>query len=220
MVLLIFLVACNSEIGNDCFQAEGTIIETSFDVSEFTKVRIEGEVSLVIKQGSVQSVFLETGENLLNDITVTVEGKILVIKDSSKCNLLRGYGFTKAIVTVPNLTEIRNSSSFDISSEGVLVFPELLLVSNTSGGIDDVRKGGDFYLNIDCDELNVSANGQSVFYISGNASRARLSFTDENPRFECANLLINDLSILQVSANKMIVNPLEKISGIIEELEM
>jgi hypothetical protein len=66
-----------------------------------------------------------------------------------------------------------------------------------------------------CDNLNVSANGQSVFYISGNANKARISFTDENPRFEGSNLIIDELEILQISANKMIVNPQEKISGVI-----
>lgn len=215
ILLLIFIVACNSEKANDCFQSEGTIVEISYDVSAFSKVRIEGEVSLVIKQGSVQDVYLETGENLLSDVSIRVEGETLVIKDSNKCNLVRDYEITKAFVTIPNLTEIRNSSSYDITSEGVLSFPELLLVSNTSGGIDDVRKGGDFYLQINCDDLRVSANGQSVFYISGNASKATLSFTDENPRFEGANLLVDDLRILQVSANKMIVNPQEKIAGVI-----
>lgn len=215
IVFLVFLIACNSENANDCFQVEGTIIETSFGVPEFTKIRTEGEVSLVIKQGSIQDVYLETGENLLSDISVSVQGETLVIKDDNKCNLVRDYGITRAFVTIPNLTEIRNSSSYDIKSEGVLDFPELLLVSNTSGGIDDVRKGGDFYLNINCENLKVSANGQSVFYISGNASNARLSFTDENPRFEGADLVVTDLRILQVSANKMIVNPQETITGTI-----
>ena len=215
IILVIFCIACNSENANDCFQKEGAIIETSFEVDSFTKIRIEGEVSLILKQGDTQEVLVETGENLLNDISVHLEGETLVIKDSNSCNLVRDYGITKAIVTAPNITLLRNSSSFDIRSEGVLRFPELSLVSDTSGGIEDVRKGGDFYLNVDCESLKVSANGQSIFYISGNAANARISFLDENPRFEGAGLSIKTLTILQVSANKMIVNPKEEIKGII-----
>lgn len=198
---------------NDCFQAEGTLIETTFQVSEFAKIRIEGEVSLIIKQGETQEVIIKTGENLLNDVTVRVEGETLVIKDGNTCNLVRDYGSTTAFVTTPNITELRNSSPYDITSDGVLNFPELQLVSNTSGGIEDVRKGGDFYLQIHCEDFIVSANGQSVFYISGTTNRANLSFTDEAPRFEGSTLMIKELRVFQRSANKMIVNPQEKIFG-------
>ena len=81
--------------------------------------------------------------------------------------------------------------------------------------MEDVRKGGYFYLNIDYDNLRVLANRRSVFKILGNASRAGLSFTDENPRFEGASLSITSLEIIKVDANKMIVNSLKKRAGII-----
>ncbi|WP_121908626.1 head GIN domain-containing protein [Ulvibacter antarcticus] len=213
--LIICCIACNSDSANDCFQTEGSIIETSFDVGEFTEIRIEGEVSLVVKQGEAHEVLVETGENLLNDVTVSVDGETLIIKDDNKCNLFRDYGITKAIVTAPNLTLIRNSSSYDVRSDGVLLYSDLSLVSNTSGGIENVRKGGDFYLEINCERLKISANGQSIFYISGRANSANISFTDENPRFEGENLEVDELKIFQVSANDMIVNPQQKISGII-----
>ena len=211
--ILFCLIACNSESVGDCFQTEGAIIEKSYDLATFSEIRIVGEVSLVIKQGDVQEVLLETGENLLNDVYVSIEDETLIIKDENKCNLFRDYGLTKATVTVPNLVRIRNSSTYDVHSEGVLQFPELILVSNTSGGIEDVRKGGDFYINVECEELLISANGQSVFYINGHANKATISFTDENPRFEGRNLMVNVLEVSQVSANDMIVNPQEEIFG-------
>ena len=215
IILFVLCVACNTENANDCFQVEGSIIETTFEVAEFTKLRIEGEVTLIVKQGVTQEVLIETGENLLSDVSVSLDGETLIIKDSNKCNFFRDYGITTAFVTSPNLTELRNSSSYDIIGDGVLSYPELSLVSNTTGGIDDVRKGGDFILQIDCEEFRVSANGQSVFYISGVTDMANLIFGDEAPRFEGAELIIGELSVRQRSANKMIVNPQEKITGVI-----
>lgn len=209
----ILCIACSSENANNCFQASGSIIETTFPVSGFTKIRIEGEVSLIVKQGAVQEVVVETGENLLSDVYVAVESETLVIRDGNTCNLVRDYGITKAFVTTPNINQLRNSSTYDITSDGILNFPELFLVSNTAGGIENVRKGGDFYLSLDCESLRVSANGQSVFYLSGMATNARIDFTDEAPRFEGAELQIGELTILQRSANKMIVNPQNKIAG-------
>ena len=215
ILVFMFTVSCSYENGSDCFQSSGSIVETVFSVSEFTEIQIEGGVSLVVKQGPVQKVLLETGENLLNDVYVGVEGETLIIRDGNGCNLVRDYGITRAFVTTPNINKLRNSSSYDITSDGVLSFPELLLSSNTTGAIKDVRKGGDFYLSLICETLRISANGQSVFYLSGTASTAKINFTDEIPRFEGANLIIDDLQVVQRSANKMIVNPQDKISGVI-----
>tara|TARA_R110002124_G_scaffold87407_1_gene225088 strand:+ start:119917 stop:120669 length:753 start_codon:yes stop_codon:yes gene_type:complete len=213
LVIFIAFFGCNSENGNDCFQAEGSIIAMTYDVADFSKIRIEGEVSLIIKQDISQNVMVETGENLINDVVVLVEGETLVIKDTNYCNLFRDYGITQAVVSTPVLTAIRNSSTFDVHSDGILSFPEISLASNTEGGIENVRKGGDFYLQIASEKLDVSANGQSVFYISGMVNEAAIKFTDENPRFEGEDLVIEELEVFQRSANKMIVNPQQKIFG-------
>ena len=215
ILVLIIFSACNSDTLNGCFQASGPIVETAFSLSDFTKIQIEGEVSLFVKQGPFQEVVVETGENLLSDVYVAVEGETLIIRDGNTCNVVRDYGITKAYVTAPNINELRNSSTYDIRSDGVLNFPELRLVSNTEGGIENVRKGGDFYLDIVCESFKVSANGQSVFYVSGTATKADIIFSDEAPRFEGAGLEIGELELVQRSANKMIVNPQHKIEGVI-----
>jgi putative autotransporter adhesin-like protein len=211
--LIFFLFSCDSENGWDCLQAPGNSVSKEYTVSEFTKIRIEDEVTLYLKQGDRQQVKLETGENLLSDISVSVEGNILVVKDKNACNLVRDYGITKIFVTAPNITEIRNSSAYDVIGEGVLQFSKLTLVSNSSAGPKTIRKSGDFYLNVMCEEFRVSANGQSVFYITGNTEKATLSFADEMPRFEGKDFLINELAVFQRSANNMIVNPQERIVG-------
>ena len=211
--LIFLLLSCDSENSWDCLQASGNVISKEYFVSEFSKIRIEDDVTLYLKQGETHVVKLETGENLLSDISVTVEGETLVVKNQNSCNLVREYGITKVFVTTPNITEIRNSSAYDVIGEGVLNFPELLLVSNTTAGPETIRKSGDFILNVNCENFRVDANGQSVFYISGQAELARISFADEFPRFEGADFLINELTVFQRSANKMLVNPQQSIVG-------
>ncbi|MAO48023.1 MAG: DUF2807 domain-containing protein [Aequorivita sp.] len=211
--LVFLLFSCDSENGWDCVQAAGSSVSKEYFVSDFTKIRIEDDVTLYLKQGDMQQVKLETGENLLSDISVGVEGNTLVVKDNNDCNLVRDYGITKVFVTVPNLIEIRNSSAFDVIGEGILNFPQLTLVSNTTAGPETIRKSGDFYLNLVCEDFRVSANGQSVFYITGTADKANLSFADEMPRFEGENFAIDELTVFQRSANKMIVNPQQSIVG-------
>ncbi|MBG44160.1 MAG: DUF2807 domain-containing protein [Aequorivita sp.] len=211
--LMFLLFSCDSDKSWDCVQTAGSTVSKEYVVSEFSKIRIEDDVTLYLKQGETQEVKLETGENLLSDISVSVEENTLVVKDNNDCNLVRDYGITKVFVTVPNITEIRNSSAYDVIGEGTLNFPNLTLVSNSSAGPETIRKSGDFYLNIICEKFRVSANGQSIFYISGNSEEAILSFADEMPRFEGKDFIINELTVFQRSANKMIVNPQESIVG-------
>ncbi len=213
LVIVCFTAACNQDSSWDCLQAAGDIVTTEYTVADFTKIRIEDDITLYIKQGATQELRLETGENLLSDITVSVEGETLVVKNQNYCNLVRDYGITKLYVSAPNITEIRNSSAYDVIGEGVLEYPSLTLVSNTTSGPENIRKGGDFYLNLVCDNFRVSANGQSVFYITGSAMQASISFEDEMPRFEGADFKVDELTVFQRSANKMLVNPQQSIEG-------
>lgn len=214
-IAILFLVFASCEIDNvsDCFQSTGSIITTEMEVGPFTKLRFENDISVILKQDSIQKVYLETGENLLSNIEVKVEDGVLIIKDNHGCRLTREYGVTKAFISVPNLTEIRNSSPRDITSDGVLNFPNLTLISNTTGNIEGSNKSGDFRLQVDCENFNVSANGQSIFYITGKTKNASLSFSDEWPRFEGEDFSIETLSFSQRSATYMKVFPENKVSG-------
>ncbi len=213
VIFLSLLFACDSEDAPDCFKSAGPVVRKEFTVDTFDKIRIEDDVELEIRQGTLQKVVLETGENLLTDIEVKLEGSTLVISNTNSCNLFRDYPLVKAVVESPNISEIRNSSIGDIRSDGVLDFPTLVLISNTTGNLEDSRKSGDFYLEVECERFQISANGFSRFFISGYAEAATIAFEDEVPLFEGAQLIVDDLVIFQRSANIMRVNPRLSIKG-------
>jgi hypothetical protein len=215
LIVILLNVSCNSEDGWDCIQSTGAIVQKEILLNEFTKIVIEDDFYLEIKQGPEQKIIIETGENLLSDIAVTLEGEVLRFKNNNNCNFNRDFDVTKAYVTTPILNEIRSSSINLVKSNGTLHFPKLMLGSNTNPGVITPGKSGDFILDIEVDELRVIANGQSAFYITGTAQIGKILFTDEIPKFEGANLKVNDLSVFHRSANKVIVNPIEKLSCII-----
>jgi hypothetical protein len=215
-VLFIFisvLFACDSENAPDCLQTTGELVREEIVVGTFNKIRIEDDVALDLIQGPEQKLIIETGRNLLSDVSVQLEGSTVVIKNLNSCNLIREYSNVKAIITSPNIVEIRNSSIGTVKSIGTLSFPRLYLVSNTTGGIENSRKSGDFILHISCERFEVAANGFSRFFVSGFSEKAVIAFEDEIPLFEGAELIINDLIVFQRSANKMMVNPQQSIRG-------
>ncbi|WP_114491308.1 head GIN domain-containing protein [Candidatus Ulvibacter alkanivorans] len=212
VALVVLFSSCNSEDAWDCLQTTGPVVSQEFELANFDKVSIENDITLIVKQGP-QQLRIETGENLLPDISVSLDGETLRIKNNNKCEFVREYETTTVYLTAPNLTEIRNSSYRNVRSDGVLQYPVLSLVSNTTAGPEDVAKGGDFILEVECEQFFVAANGQSLFVISGFSEKATIGFEDEIPRFDGADFIVNDLNVFQRSANTMTVNPQERIRG-------
>ena len=216
ILLMLGCFGCTSESAWDCVQTSGDTVQQEFIMPFFDAIQIENEVALILRQGPEASITIETGTNVLPDVSVSVVANTLVIVNTNTCNLVRDYAPVRAFVTVPELSEIRNSSIYAVQSDGVLRYESIRLLSNTSGNVSIARKSGDFVLSLDVNELIISANGQSVFYLNGNASRGRFAFTDEFPRLEGEHLLVDTLQIQQRSANKMIINPLQVLRGDIQ----
>jgi hypothetical protein len=216
---LVFILGCNSENAWDCVQDSGAIIEREFQVDDFKKIQVWERVQLIISQGDIQNVRVETGENLMNEIQVKVEDSILTVSDRNSCNWVRDYGITKVYVTTPNIDEIRNSSGLTVLNSGPITFEELNLVSDDRFSEDQFHIDGDFRINsIDVGSLRIFANGLSKFYLSGKANVAFFGLLDGDVRVESANLTVNHLYFFHRSTNKMIVYPRNLIIGTITGL--
>lgn len=209
---LILIVSCNSEDASDCFQTEGNIVQQEVVVSAFDKILINRDVELIVKEGSEYQVTIETGENLLNDILVTVVDNELQLSDYNSCNYVRDYGITKVYVTAPNILRIRNSSQYKVSSEGVLTFPQLNLISEDFNAPGSFTVG-DFKLEINNDKLNIVSNNISSFYITGTTNNLFIGFYAGAGRFEGQDLIAQNVDVFHRGSNDMIVNPQISLSG-------
>ncbi|MFI8377342.1 head GIN domain-containing protein [Leeuwenhoekiella sp. NPDC079379] len=217
-LFILVLVSCGSDNIGDCFESQGDVVEVSYELPPFTRLRSESDVIVYLKQGPVQKVVLKTGENMLSDAQIEIiDGNLLRLKNNKRCNLVRDYENFIVYVTTPNLTEIRNASGQDIIGEGVLDFPSLTLLSDTSFDAEGgpARKSGNFYLELESTNIAIRANGKSVFYLSGSAQSLNVNFANEGPRLESRDLITQNVVISQTSANKMIVNPQASIKGTI-----
>ena len=148
IVIVIIVFACDSENAGDCFQKTGSIIKEEVSLSSFDKILVNRDIELIIKEGPEQKVVIETGENLLNDVTaIVVDGK-LTLTDNNTCNYVRDYGVTKVYVTAPNIKEIRSSTQYDVRSDGVLTYSTLTVLAEDFGLPESVTSGN-FILEID-----------------------------------------------------------------------
>ncbi|WP_456436945.1 head GIN domain-containing protein [Psychroserpens sp.] len=213
-IIFVFAVlSCNNEDAPDCFQNSGDSIQEEFIVNDFDKITVFAGVELIIKQDVTQQVIVETGEYLLNDIEVKVENNRLLITNDNACNISRDYGLTKVYVSVPNLTEIRNGSGLTVSSDGVLAFDNLKLVSEDFNVEGDVNSDGDFNVVVDCIELDCIVNNLSSIFISGEVDDLFIGYYSGDARFEGRHLIAQNIEIYQRSSNDMIINPQQTLTG-------
>jgi len=214
ILILSFVFACDSENAADCFQKTGTIIQQEVALESFTSILVNRDVELVIKEGDTQQVIIETGENLMNDVEAVVLDNKLVLTDNNSCNYVRDYGVTKVYVTSPNITEIRSSTQYDISSDGVLTYPSLALLSEDFNE-PDTFTSGNFNLEVDNTSIRLVFNNLSNCFISGSTTNLSITFAAGTSRFEGANLIAENIDVWNRGSNDMIVNPQESLTGTI-----
>jgi len=212
LIILSFVFSCNSEDVNDCFQNAGTIIQIEYMLNDFDKITVFERSQLIISEGPY-SVMLETGENLVNDIDVKVIDGRLIIENGNSCNITRDYGITKVFVSAPNLIEIRNSSGLSVVGRNTLSFPNLTLLSEDLEEEDAFHIDGDFELNLDVENLSITQNGLSNFFLTGNVTNLDLNFLFGDARFEGRNLIVQNADVYHRGTNDIIINPQLSLTG-------
>ena len=216
LVAMVFLlVACNGDNVPDCFRNAGNPVKTEIEVSEFTKITVFDNVSLIIKQGSEQKVEIETGEYLSNEVSATVEDGRLLLHDTNDCNFTRKYGLTKIYITVPNLTEIRSSTGFPVTSDGVLTYPSLSLLSERFNDPEADNTSGEFHLDLDCEILNIVSNGVAYFHLAGKTVNFNIILAAGDSRLEASDLLAQNINFNHRGSNDMLIYPQQSLKGVI-----
>ena len=216
IIILIGSISCNSEKAGDCWQTAGEKIQKEFTLDNFTKIVVHDKIALIITDGPTQKVAVETGKNLLPDISVSVVNNRLVLINNNTCNFFRDYDLTKVYVTAPNLTEIRNASEQNITATNTITYPSLYLMS-----VGDKRKYlaiGDINLSINNDKVRIWSNGIATIHLTGSTTNLDINFSNGDTRFEGENFKAKTINIAQTSSNDMLIFPIESLTGAIHSV--
>jgi hypothetical protein len=219
ILLTILFFGCNSENAPDCFQTAGDLVEEVYDVEDFNKIIVWDRVKLVLVEGSEKRVMVRSGSNLFNEVFVRVEDSILKVSDRNSCNFVRDIDEgTTVYVTAPvDTLQIRNSSGLTVENIGRIKNFKIVLISEDRFEEDEFHIDGDFNLNnIDVSVVDILANGLSTFRLQGVARSVSYILPDGDVRVEAENLISDKVYIRHRSTNKIIVYPVERISGIIQ----
>ena len=215
LCLVLLLVSCNTENAPDCFQSAGELVRTEVAVPEFSTITVFERLNLVLIQGETQRVEIESGEFLLNEITAKVEGNRLVVRNENGCNLFRDYGLSTVYVTSPNISEVRSSTGLLISSQGVLNYPNLRLLSESFTDPEIETSSGSFDLELANENVTLVVNGIAYFRLRGLTENLTVTVAAGDSRIEAEGLSATNVTVNHRGTNDVLVNPQERISGLI-----
>lgn len=211
----ILILGCNSENAPDCLQNAGDIIREEVTLPNFSKITVFENINMVLKQGDIQKVEIETGEFLREEVTATLEGDRLLLRNENGCNFFREYGLTTVYVTSPNISEIRSSTGFPIRSDGILAYPSLTLLSESFVNPETETTDGEFDLEVNSENVSVAANGIAYFRLRGAVQNLNLNIAAGDSRIEAENLIAENIALNHRGSNDMLINPQLSLTGVI-----
>lgn len=197
----------------DCLQAAGETVRETVAVPAFTDITVYENIRLVVRQGPTQQVEIETGKNLLPEVTAEVRDGVLALRDANGCNLFRRYGQTTIRVTTPELRTLRSSTGWPVSSEGVLAFEDLRLIVESFNNPETETTDGSFELDLNTQSVQIVANGIANFRLSGQTGRLSINIAAGDSRVEARGLRAGEVQIDHRGSNDLEVYPLQRLSG-------
>jgi len=213
LTLIFVFLGCNSEEVPTCVKTSGEIISEELSVESFEEIIVYERVKLFIEQGDNYKVRIETGKNLMENVYAEVENNRLQLRNENSCNLFRDYEITKIYVTTPTLNWLQNSSGSGIESIGILNYPELWLRSFNQERDPDIHTNGDFILDLNVENLRITNDNISNYFLRGTAENVNLFFANGDGRLEAGELIVQDYDVLHRGTNKLIINPQQSLRG-------
>jgi hypothetical protein len=215
LLLFVFIIFSSCEKPSDCIESSGAIITKDIPVTNFKKIKVYRGIEIIITQGTEYKIQIVAGENFIDNIEVKQNGDQLIFKDNTRCNWVRDYGQTKILVTTPTLEEVYSKTDRNISSNGLLTFPNLTFISLDKDADGESGAGtGDFILNVNNETLTIANNNVSRFYLSGQTLKADFNFYFGDGRIEAEDLIAKEIKVYHRGSNDMILFPIDKISGV------
>ena len=215
LITIIGLLSCDSEDAGDCFQKAGNIVQTEVEVEDFSEIILYDKIKLFIEQGTKQKVVIESGENLLNEITAEVVDGRLILQNENVCNLVREYEITKVFVTVPDLTYLRHAGNIPLESVGTLEFENLWLVSENQDLDPEIHTNGDFVLDLNVQNLRITNDNYSNYFLTGSVENFDGFFAAGDGRLEAGELIVQNYDLFHRGTNKLIINPQQSLKAVL-----
>ena len=139
----------------------------------------------------------------------------MILRNENSCNYVRDYGISTIYITSPNISEIRSNTGGLISSDGILNYTNLSLISESFSNPETETTDGSFDLALNAETVSVVANGIAYFKLAGTATSISINIAAGDSRIEAESLMAENVGLNHRGSNDIFVNPQQRISGTI-----
>lgn len=196
---LTLFISCRF-LGGERVSGNGNIVNVQRNVGSFNSIEAGGAVELRIKQEATNSVRIETDENLLEYLDVSIDGNTLVISTKKGYNL-RPSREVIVYASAPRFVNLDISGASKLLSENTLTGDELEIGASGASEIN---------LNVKVEKLQADLSGSSTMELKGEATR----FTTEGSgasTIKCMDFITEETTLnlsgasnAEVTANKQL----------------
>lgn len=198
--------SCNKPSAWDCVKKTGPQTEEVRTIDGFTKLEVRGHVNVVIRQAEEFSVIVKGGRNLLPQIITQTQGKSLLIENTNTCDWVRNLKQeTEVEIYMPELDELVWKGTGRIRGEGIF---------NTQSILLQVWRGGESIdMQLNADTIYVKQHGGVGDVILGGNCNYLFMYNISWGLSDCLELKSREVHLHQASANQMLIQATDRISG-------
>lgn len=162
LAMTLTVSSCFIDINDDdglfgCVDGSGPIVTETLNLADFTGIRLNLPVEVILRQGEIQEVTVEGKQNIINKLERDIRNGIWDI-ETKDC--IRDIGNMKIFITIPDITDLAIAGSGNIFGENVFVIQDIDLGISGSGDMD---------LALECDDITLNITGSGNIKLEGTA---------------------------------------------------
>lgn len=149
-------------------KANGVVQDKNRRVQKYTKLVVEGEVTVEILNNPFKNTIRTSGDaNLHQLIQITVANEVLTLKRKPGFQILNQTAPLKVVLTTKDLTDITlTGDSGSVTNMGAIEIANLKLTNTGSGKMN---------LRVKVDELSLSTENNAAITVEGNANTVKVN---------------------------------------------
>jgi hypothetical protein len=163
----------------------GNVKTVERPVYPFKEVEANRNIKLIVTQGDLKPVRIETDENLLSYLEVVQEGDRIIIQPKSGVNLIPS-GDLNVYVTSPTYKSIEVSGSSDIIGENKISSSDELSLSASGAG--------DIQMEVDAPKVTAGISGSGSVKLKGQAKDFDVDLSGAGHAY-CYDLLTENTTV-------------------------
>jgi hypothetical protein len=185
LVLIAFSGLTSCRFMGKRVHGNGVIKTEERPVSSFKEVEAAGNIQLIVSQGDLKPVKLESDENILSYIEVIQQGDRIIIKTKESVNLIPS-GDLKVYVTSPTYKSIEVSGSSDIIGATKITSGDELSL--------EASGAGDIKMEVDAPKITAGISGSGSIDLKGQAKDLDINLTGAGHAY-CYGLMTENTSV-------------------------